>query len=460
MAIFKNTDTDMTQGPIFRQLLIFSLPLLVGNLLQQLYNTVDSIITGIYIGKDALAAIGCTTPVTNMLIGFFLGFSSGAGVIISQYFGARLYTALKKAVQTAVFLTLLLGAALSLLGIALSRFLLTTMQTPDDIIPQALRYLQIYFMGLPSLLIYNIGSGILRAVGDSKRPLLFLLFSSLSNIALDLLLVAVLRLGIAGAAIATVIAQTLSAALVLWTLTKEAKPYAIVWRGLALDRQSLRQIWSLGIPTALQLTISSISSVFVQSYINYFGTDCMAGWTSYSRLDSLVLLPIFSFSMAATTFVGQNLGVQQIDRAMHGTRTALRLSFLSTLVLLIPLMLATPGLVALFNPDTEVVRYGSFFVRLISPSYFFVCVNQVIAGVLRGAGDARHSLLFSLGTSVVLRQIYLFFAFRTFKSVLSVALGFPLAWFFCAIISLLYYRNGKWQTYAPVHSSQPRSEKR
>lgn len=447
MAFFKETDIDMTQGYIFRQLLLFSLPLLVGNLLQQLYNTVDSIITGIYIGKDALAAIGCVTPITNMLIGFFLGFSSGAGVIISQYYGARAYSALKKAVQTAILLTLVLSIVLSLVGIALSRSLLAVMQTPDDILPQTLCYLQIYFTGLPGLLVYNIGSGILRAVGDTKRPLLFLIFSTATNISLDLLLVAVMRLGIAGAAIATVISQMLSAILVLWTLTKESKAYSVDWRNLALDRQSMRQIWTLGIPTALQLTISSISSVFVQSYINHFGTSCMAGWTSYSRLDSLVLLPIFSFSMAATTFVGQNLGVRQIKRAIKGTRAALWLSFLSTLLLLFPLMLFTPNLVAMFNPDADVVRYGSFFVRLISPSYLFVCVNQVIAGVLRGAGDARHGLLFSLGTSVVLRQIYLFFAFRSFGSILSVALGFPIAWFTCAVLSLLYYRSGKWQAY-------------
>lgn len=455
MRLFKQTDTDMTHGHIFRQLLLFSFPLLLGNLLQQLYNTVDSIIAGIYIGKSALAAIGCVSPITNMLIGFFLGFSSGAGVIISQNYGGRAYTALKKAVQTAILFTLILGIALSLAGIALSRALLVAMQTPDDTLPQALRYLQIYFAGLPGLLIYNIGSGILRAVGDTKRPLVFLLCSTTTNIFLDLLLVAVMRQGIAGAAIATVISQLLSAALVLWTLTKESKPYSIDWHGLTLNRQAMRQIWTLGIPTALQLTISSISNVFVQSYINYFGTSCMAGWTSYSRLDSLVLLPIFSFSMAATTFVGQNLGVRQTERAMQGTNAALRLSFISTLLLLFPLMLFAPHFLALFNQDAEVIQYGTFFVRLISPSYLCVCVNQVIAGALRGAGDARHGLLFSLGTSVVLRQIYLFFAFRSFGSILSVALGFPIAWFTCAVISLLYYRSGKWQTYGILSPQAP-----
>ena len=441
----RRTDTDMTKGSVLGQLVMFSVPLLIGNIFQQLYNTVDSVVVGNFVGKEALAAVGSVGPVVNMLIGFFNGFATGAGVIISRHYGAQQRENVHTAVQTTIAMTILMSVALSILGVVLTPALLRMMKTPEDVFAHASEYLQIYFAGLSGLLLYNMGAGILRAVGDTRRPLYFLIFSAVTNTVLDLLFVTVFHMGVAGVAIATILAQFASAVLVLVVLTRSQSDYRIDWRAVRMDRKMLGSICALGFPGAVQLAVTSFSNIFVQSYINRFGADCMAGWTSYNKIDSFALLPITTIALAATTFVGQNLGAGNHARAKQGTRTAIMLSEAVTLVLLVPLMLLSPQLISLFNQEPEVLRYGTLFMRVISPFYLVICVNQVIAGSLRGAGDSRNGVIIMLGSFVVFRQIYLMITYKVWGTILPVALGYPAGWVVCSVLLLWYYCSGKWK---------------
>ena len=330
--------TDMTSGDITGLLIQFSLPLLAGNLFQQLYNTVDSIVVGNYVGKEALAAIGSTTSLINTLVGFFLGLAAGAGVVISQYFGAHDLINLKKTVHTMTAGTLLLGVVFTIVGIAASPFMLRLMATPDDVISDASVYLRIYFEGVLALMIYNAGSGILRAVGDSKRPLYFLIVSSLINVVLDLVFVIQFHWGIAGAAYATIIAETISAVMVLFVLVRTKECYKVQISDLHIDRVILRRILSVGLPAGIQQAVTSFSNVFVQAYINNFGSSCMAGWASYGKIDQFAILPMQSLSLASTTFVGQNFGAHNIRRVKRGITISLILSAAVTGLLVIPLV--------------------------------------------------------------------------------------------------------------------------
>ena len=307
-------DVDMTQGNVAHHLVMFALPLLAGNIFQQFYNTVDTWVVGNFVSNEAFSAVGTVTPIVNMLIGSFMGLASGAGVVISQYYGAKQMERVKQAVHTSLVMTLVLGVIMTAAGILLTPFLLGLMKTPADVFPEATAYLTIYFSGVMGLMLYNMGAGILRAVGDARRPLYFLLFSAGVNTGLDLLFVAVFHWGIAGAAIATVAAQVLSAGLVLGVLTRSRGCYRIQWRGMRMHRGILRNIFVVGVPSALQLAITSFSNVFVQSYVNRFASSCMAGWAAYQKIDAFVILPMTTLSVTATTFVGQNYGAWKLDR--------------------------------------------------------------------------------------------------------------------------------------------------
>lgn len=312
-------DVDMTKGSITKHLINFALPLMVGNLFQQLYNMVDTWVVGNYVSNEAFSAVGTVTPIINTLIGFFLGLSSGAGVVISQYYGAGREDKVRQAVHTSLVLTLLMGAVFTAAGIAMTPLMLRLMKTPAEVAPEQTTYLTIYFAGVMGLLLYNMGSGILRAVGDSRRPFYFLLVSAVLNTGLDLLFVLKFGMGVEGVAYATIIAQAVSAALTIWVLMRAAGCIRVELRALRMTWSVLRQIVSVGIPAALQMAITAFSNVFVQGYINYFGPDCMSGWTAYTKVDQLVILPVQSIAMAGTTFVGQNLGVGDTARARRAS---------------------------------------------------------------------------------------------------------------------------------------------
>lgn len=444
-------DVDMTQGSTTRHLINFALPLLAGNLFQQLYNMVDTWVVGNFVSNEAFSAVGTVTPIINTLIGFFLGMSSGAGVVISQYYGAHRPEKVHEAVHTAMLLTIVMGVVFTGVGIAMTPLMLELMKTPAEVAPDQTVYLTIYFAGIMGLLLYNMGSGILRAVGDSRRPFYFLLVSAGVNTALDLLFVLKFGMGVEGVAYATIIAQAVSAVLTIAVLMRYDGSVKLSLRKLRIHWDMLKKIVAVGIPAALQMAITAFSNVFVQGYINHFGADCMSGWTAYTKIDQLVILPVQSLSLASTTFVGQNLGVGNVERAKGGVRQALYLSVAVTAVLLVPVLLLAPDLTAFFNSKAEVVSYGALLLRLLSPFYFFFCINQIYAGALRGAGNSQVPMWIMLGSFVVFRQIYLYIvANYVSNEIIPIAMSYPAGWFVCSVATLIYYRFCKFDSHRLV----------
>lgn len=435
-------DVDMTEGSIFRHLLMFAFPLLLGNLFQQLYNMVDTWVVGNYVSNEAYSAVGTVGPVVNMLIGLFLGLSTGAGVVISQYYGAKREDKVHDAVHTAMVLTFILCVVFTIVGVLITPIMVRLMNTPPEVVPESTTYLSIYFAGVTGLLVYNMGAAILRAVGDSRRPFYFLATAAVINTVLDLLFVIKFHMGVAGVAYATIIAQGISAVLTLITLARNPSCIRLVFRHLRIHRAMLSRILKVGIPAAIQTAITCFSNVFVQSYINFFGADCMAGWTSYSKVDQILLLPMQSIGLSATTFVGQNLGVAQEERARRGVRTAFLMSVGCTAVLIGLVELLAPYLVYFFNQKAETVEYGTLFLRCISPFYMICCVNQIYAPALRGAGNSRAPMIIMLCSFVLFRQAYLFLMSRFISNtVLPIAMAYPAGWLVCSIIILIYYRR-------------------
>ncbi len=431
---------DMTEGNIARHIIMFSLPLMFGNIFQMLYNTVDSIVVGNFVGKEALAAIGSTTMIINMLVFFFNGFSIGAGVVISRYFGAKEIKSLHDAIETTIASTFIFCIAFTIIGYSTVNFMLRFMSTPDDVFGAASSYLKIYFLGITGLLIYNMGSGILRAVGNTFYPLLFLIMTSILNIILDIFFVVGLKTGIEGAAYATIISQMISAILVLILLTRTDQIYKLVWRDLRIHLNIVRQIVAVGLPAGIQSVITAFSNVFVQSYVNHFGSSCMAGWSSYNKLDSFIMLPMSSMSMAATTFVSQNIGAKKDKRADQGTFITIGMTLFITFVIALFLYIFAEPAIRLFSSDASVIEYGSLFIHT---NVFFLlanCVNHTLAGALRGRGDAKAPMFIMLSSFVVLRQIYLFVVTNYVANTpILVGLGYPVGWCSCCILELNYY---------------------
>lgn len=442
----------MTNGPIWKHLLNFSIPMAIGLLFQQLYNTVDTIVVGRFVGKEALAAVGSTGSIINMLVGLCAGLATGAGVIISQCYGAHDDKRLRSAVHTTIGVTFIMCIAATAVGVAIVVPMLNFMSTPQDVFPQAQEYLTIYFAGITGLLIYNMGSGILRAVGDSTRPLYFLIFSALANIVLDLLFVIVFKLGVAGVAYATVISQCLSAILILVTLTKTDAPYGIKWKELRIEKHMLKSIFSIGLPSGVQQAITSFSNVFVQSYINAFGSACMAGWSTYNKIDIFVIIPVQSIALASTTFVGQNFGAQKPERLKKGVRQALISSLVITAILAVVVMIVKVPLLELFTPDKDIIYYGSYFIMLISPFYVTICFNQIFAGALRGIGNAKTPMIIMLIAFVFFRQLYLFANQLLGGTFEIMALAYPMGWILCSVLMVIAYRR------SPLGSKAPKSE--
>jgi len=437
-------DVDMTEGSIIRHLITFAFPLLIGNIFQQLYNTVDTWVVGNYVSNEAFSAVGTVGPIINMLIGFFLGLSSGAGVVISQYYGAKKYDRVQDTVHTAILMTIILAVIFTFLGIGMAPFMIRFMKTPESVIPESTAYLTIYFSGVIGLMLYNIGSGILRAVGDSQRPFYFLVVSAVLNTVLDLVFVLACDMGVEGVALATVIAQCTSAVLVMITLMRTDTCIHLSWKKLKIHWDMMKKIIRVGIPAAIQMAITSFSNVFVQSYINHFGADCMSGWTAYGKIDQLLFLPMQSLALASTTFVGQNLGQNQVERAKKGISISFGLSVISTILVMIPVLIFSGSLVAFFNDKPEVIEYGTLFLHWITPFYVLCCVNQVYSGALRGAGNSRAPMVIMLVSFVGFRQLYLFVVANFISNtVLPIAMGYPAGWLLCSALTYIYYKNVK-----------------
>ena len=442
MNHLRRTDSDMTQGSIRRHLVEFAIPMAVGLLFQQLYNTVDTLVVGNFVSKQAQAAVGSTGSIINTVVGFCAGLATGASVIISQRYGAHDEEGLSKAVHTTIAVTFLLSLMATAAGLLIIDPMLRFMQTPEDVWNEARQYLTIYFGGVSGILFYNMGSGVLRAVGDSRRPLLFLILSALLNTVLDLFFVLVLGMKVDGVAWATVLAQLISAWAILWTLSREKGAYGIRWKQLTLDRKSLRGILKIGLPSSIQSAITAFSNVFVQSYINAFGSACMAGYAVYAKLDAFVLIPVQALAMSSTTMVGQNWGAGKKDRTRESVTVALRLSLIATAVLGVGAFLAAKQLIGLFSPDPEVVDYGVRFIQIITPFYLMVCFNQIYAGALRGIGDATMPTIIMLCSFVVFRQIYLYITRLLNIGFLAVALAYPMGWILCStLLAIRYHRS-------------------
>ena len=436
----RSSAKDMTTGNIILLLIEFSVPLIIGNLFQMMYNTVDSLVVGNFVGKEALAAVGSTTMIVNMLVFFFNGVSVGAGVVISRYYGAKDQKGLHKAVETTIFVTFVCGVLFTVIGILLVRPMLVFMATPDDVMDAATVYLRIYFAGIIGLLVYNMGSGILRAVGDTRRPLLFLIFTSVVNAILDLVFVVVFHAGIAGVAYATIIAQFISAVMILVLLTRTKDEYRLTWKDLRCDRPILGQIFMIGLPAGIQSVITAFSNVFVQSYINSFGSACMAGWSCYNKLDMFIMLPMQSIAQAATTFVGQNIGAGKDDRVNKGTVDTMLLAVGVTAGIAVFLFIFAAPATRLFISDADVIRYGAMFLQTNVFFMLFNCVNHTLAGALRGRGDSTGPMVIMLLNFVAVRQAYLFVMTRFISNTERlVGFSYPVGWTACCIMEVAYF---------------------
>lgn len=441
-VIHTNRQSDMTQGNIERHLIAFAIPLLLGNVFQQLYNTVDTWVIGNFTTNEAYSAVGSVGPVINMLIGIFTGLASGAGVVVSQYYGAKQYDKVHKTVHTCMALTALLSVVFTVVGIVMIPFMLKVMKMPDEVAPYAKSYLTIYFAGVVGLLFYNMGAGVLRAIGDSSRPFIFLFISAIINIVLDLVFVLEFDMGVAGVAYATIIAQGVSAILTVITLLRADSCVKLSIREIKIHPEQIKLILKIGIPASIQLAITAFSNVFVQSYINQFGPDCMSGWTTYSKLDQFMFLPMQSLALAATTFVGQNLGIGDAVRAKKGVRIACITALAVTVMIMIPLVIFAPYASEIFNAKPEVIEYSTMLLRWISPFYLLCCFNQVYSAALRGAGNSNVPMVIMLGSFVLFRQLYLFVMSNFIcNEIIPLAMGYPAGWAVCSIITLAYYKK-------------------
>ena len=440
----KGNTQDLTKGSIVKAIILFSIPLLIGNLFQQLYNAVDSYVVGNYVGKIALAAVGASTPIINMLIGFFMGISTGAGVVIAQFFGAGDLTKMKKAIHNSIALTLVMGVVLTVVGLVFNDPILKAIGVPSDVFSEASTYLSIYFWSLIFVMIYNMGSGILRSVGDSKRPLYFLIFSSVVNIVLDFLFVKYFDFGVAGAGYATLIAQAISAIMVMYVLMKTNDSYKVVLKDIKFDKEILLRIIKIGLPTGFQQSIVSLSNVVVQSYINVYGASVIAGYSVTIKIDGFVNLPLQAFNMAITTFVGQNIGAKKYERVKKGAYITTFLAMITIGFFVVIMYFFGCDFIALFNQEKDVIDAGRLMQLTFLPFYIVLPINQVINGVLRGAGRSAVPMYVMIFSFVFLRQIYLFLVTKVTSDVIYVFLGWPTTWVVCSLIFIVYFFKVQW----------------
>ena len=438
---------DMTRGSIWKCMVSFAVPIFLGQLFQQLYNTADSVIVGQFVGKDALAAVASSGNLIFMMTGFFMGLSVGAGVVISRYFGAKDFERMEAAVHTNVAFGCACGVLLTVAGMLLTPKILVLMNTPEEVLPVSITYFRIYFLGSFSTLMYNTFMGILRAVGDSKSPLNYLIISSVINVVLDLVFVGLFSFGVAGAAVATVISQTVSALLCFVKLMKCDGPEKLVFRRIRFDMPLLREITNQGIPSGIQNSIISIANVVVQSNINAFGPDAMAGCGSYSKVEGFVFLPITSFAMALTTFIGQNLGAGEHERAKKGARFGISCAMVLAELIGAVLYIICPAVMKIFNDDPAVVAIGVSQMRTEAFFYFALAFAHGVSAVMRGAGRAKMPMYTMLVCWCIIRVSYITVAVRFFPVINTVFWAYPITWSLSCVVFLIYYLKADW-----VHS--------
>ena len=434
----------MTEGSIVKSLLLFALPLIFGNLLQQLYNTADSIIVGNFVGANALAAVGSSGSPIYLLIGFSQGLAVGAGVVVSQFLGAKDHREAQEAVHTSLAIAVIMGLLLTVGGIACGRALLVAMNTPAEVLGDAVTYIRIYFGGVLFSVVYNMTAGILNAAGNSRRSLIYLAWASVTNIVLDLVFIVIFRMGVAGAAIATDISQLVSCVLSLRFLIKSTDDCRVIPREIRLHKKMAARIIRVGLPTGIQNMVISLSNVLVQVSVNGYGAAAMAGFAAYMKVDGFNILPVLSFSMAATTFVGQNFGAGKIDRVKKGTFVTLGMCIVYTILTGILLLAFQDSIMHLFTGDETVIAYGKICMLYFCPFYWMLGILQGLAGTVRGTGKSVPPMVVLLISLCLFRIVWIQFALPLFAGIEGVLLVYPVSWAVGAVLMVLYAWKGKW----------------
>ena len=440
----RSSSSSLTEGSIWKSMLLFALPVFLGNVFQQLYNTFDSWVVGNYLGDNALAAVSSSGSLIFMMIGFFNGVAMGAGVIIARCYGAKDYDSMRRAIHTDVAFGLTAGILLTALGVAFTPTILRWMDTPEDVLPQSISYFRYYFCGAIFTVMYNIMVGILHAVGDSRHPLYYLIFSSFVNVVLDLLFVAVFRWGVGSAAIATTISQGVSALLCFRLLLTTKEPYRVELKKIRYHWDSFKDIVRYGLPSGVQNSVIAMANLVVQTNINSFGKAAMAGCGSYSKIEGFAFLPITCFAQALSTFVGQNLGAQQYGRVKKGVRFAVICSVSMAELIGVASYLLAPQLISIFNDSPEVVAYGAAHMRTICLFYCLLALSHCIAGILRGAGKATVPMFIMLGCWCLLRVTYISIAMQHVNELHTVSMAYPITWFASSVLFIIYFYAADW----------------
>ena len=456
----KNKENSITQGVIWKQLLLFFFPILIGTFFQQLYNTVDTIVVGQYVGTSALAAVGTTGTWINLLVGFFVGVSTGATVIISQFFGAGDAKNVSKAVHTSMALALAGGLIIMVAGLLTSRVSLELLGVPEEIMGDALTYMNVYYCGIIASMIYNVGTGVLRAIGDSRMPLYVLIVCCLVNIVLDLLFVLVFHWGVFGVAFATVLSQVVSAVLIMLRLMLTRESYRVELKKIRFDRNILRNVIRIGLPAGLQSVLYSVSNLVVQASINSFGTDAIASWAAIGKIDGFIWMVMSAFGIAITTFVGQNFGAQQYGRVKKSIHICLGMALGTTIALSILLLLFMEPLLRFFTGDEAVIAIGQDFFRVLGPSYFTYVFIEILSGAIRGAGEAFQPMVITCFGVCGLRILWLALValVPAMHTMQMVAMNYPITWVIAAVVFIIYYLRMNWLRRCIRRSGQPMPE--
>lgn len=451
----QKNNTLMTSGTIWKEILLFSIPLILGNLFQQLYNIVDSVIVGNIVGSGALAAVGASGAIIQLLIGFCIGASAGAGVITSQSYGAQNQEGVFKAVHTTLAISICAGIILSIIGVLFTPWILRWMNTPEEVFADAKAYLQIFFAGHFFAVIYNMLAGILNAVGNSRRALIYLIIAAVSNTILDIIFVAVFKMGVVGAALATDISQGISCFFILRFLCRTSEMYKVRFKSIKFYDNLLGRIVRIGLPTGVQNIVISLSNVIVQSSVNSFGATVMASYAAFNRVDGFILLPILSISMAATTFCGQNYGAKQIDRIRQGMKTSMSMGAGYALIAGAVMLVFGPYIIRIFTGEQAVIETGIYMMKYMYPFYWVLAILQIAIGAIRGVGRTFEGMVISIFSLCVCRVIWIKVSLDISHQLNLLILGYPVTWLIGAIMMLIYIKKGRWLRYEEIGLEEP-----
>jgi putative MATE family efflux protein len=438
-------EVNLTEGSILKGIVYFSIPLLLSSLLQQFYNTADLMIVGKFAGKNPMAAVGASGALSNLLIGLFLGLTTGASVVVSQVYGHGDRQEIKDTVHTAYAVAIVGGIIISIIGVIVAPIILGFLNTPDEILGHAVTYMRILFLGMTPTLVFNMGSGILRAIGDSRRPFNFLCVAAAINIVLDLIFVIVLKLSVLGVGIATFIAQTTSAILVTYNLMKSERAFKLNLNEIKFHKHIVTRVFKIGIPTGIQSSVISFSNVIIQSKINLFGASAIAGYAAQERLDGFIFMSLNALSLAATTFSGQNIGAGKVERLKSGVRLSLALSLVISITLSVLGRVFIVELMGIFSNEPDVIEVGATAFKYLSAGYFIFGMSEIFGGFVRGAGYAVPPMVISVLSMCILRLVWIFVALNIWFKIEIIFLSYPISWTVTFLLNFLYYKFGNWK---------------